>query len=326
MSWDVARAAIDALLAGANRDAPVTIGFLGGEPFANRALIHAAVAHAAAAGVRQRLDIRFSVTTNGTLLQPADLDLLRRHPFAVTIILDGARAVQDTQRPRHRSGGGSWSGVVARIAPLLASPGHAKLAARATVTRRDLDVAGRVAAIAVLGFPEVGVSPLRVARDSDMPLRGADWEAYLAALIAAAEIELARARAGQPIRLTNLAVALKQLHRGASSPYPCGAGGGYFSVAADGRWYACHRAIGDARYELGSSDGIDGARRRDFLLARHVHAQTDCGSCWARYLCSGACHQESEARTATSCDFIRAWLDFCLRAYCELSPVQGVAS
>jgi uncharacterized protein len=130
---------------------------------------------------------------------------------------------------------------------------------------------------------------------------------------------LKRFRRGLPIRLTNLAVALKQLHRGASSPYPCGAGGGYFSVSSQGRWYACHRAIGERAYELGSNEGLDEARRRDFLLQRHVHAQTACGSCWARYLCSGGCHQEAAARTPASCDFIRGWLDFCLKAYCELT-------
>jgi uncharacterized protein len=94
-------------------------------------------------------------------------------------------------------------------------------------------------------------------------------------------------------------------------------------VSAEGRWYACHRAIGDAEFELGANGGIDAERRRAFVSRRHVHAQTDCVSCWARYLCSGGCHQEAAARSAASCDFIRGWLSFCLAAYCELSaPAQ----
>ncbi|QLH38116.1 MAG: radical SAM protein [Defluviicoccus sp.] len=105
MAWDVARAAIDRLLAVAEPGAPVTIGFLGGEPFANRKLIHEAVAYATASGGRLGLDVRFSVTTNGTLLRAPDLPLLRRHPFAVTVSLDGSAEVQDAQRPRHRGGG-----------------------------------------------------------------------------------------------------------------------------------------------------------------------------------------------------------------------------
>jgi uncharacterized protein len=64
-------------------------------------------------------------------------------------------------------------------------------------------------------------------------------------------------------------------------------------------------------------------RRRRFLEDRHVHAQTDCRTCWARYLCSGGCHQEAESRTAESCDFVRGWLEFCLTAYCELGGGQS---
>jgi uncharacterized protein len=319
MAWAVARAAIDRLLAGASRDAPVTIGFLGGEPFANRTLIHTAVAYASAEGARLGLDVRFSVTTNGTLLRPEDIALMQRHAFAVTVSIDGSPDVQNRQRPRARTGRGSWWQMAACTALLLAAPGRARIAARATVTRDDLDIAGRIQTITALGFPETGVSPLRTAANSGAVLRDEDWPVYFTRLTEAATIELSRLQVGLPMRLTNLAVALKQLHRGACSPYPCGAGGGYFSVAADGHWYACHRAVGDDRFRLGSNAGLDTNSRRAFLLARHVHAQAACQSCWARYLCSGACHQEAQGRTQASCDFIRAWLEFCLRAYCELS-------
>lgn len=324
MEWAIAQAAIDRLVAEADPGAPITIGFLGGEPFVNRWLIHRAVDYAASQAARHRLDIRFSVTTNGTLLEPADIALLRDHSFAVTVSLDGGADVQDRQRPRHNGGGGSWRAAVDRVAPLLAAPGKAKIAARATVTRGNLDIATALETLAARGFPEVGFAPLRVGPAGSGALRDEDWPDYVAALIAASRRELDRLRGGLPIRLTNLAIALKQLHRGAASPYPCGAGGGYFSVSAAGRWYACHRAIGDATYELGSNTGLDLARRREFVLRRHVHAQPECQSCWARYLCSGGCHQEAGTRSAASCDFIRGWLSFCLATYCELGgPLQA---
>jgi uncharacterized protein len=325
MTWPIARAAIDRLFETARTDSPITIGFLGGEPFANRPLIHQAVAYAAEQGQCHGYDVRFSVTTNGTLLRPADLDLLRRHPFAVTISLDGSAAVNDAERRDRHGAGGSWRLAAERIAGLLAAPGQAKLAARATVTRHDLDLCARLEALAALGFPEIGFAPLRVGPEKSGLLRQQDWPLYLEALIRAARREIERIERGLPIRLTNLAVALKQLHRGASSPYPCGAGGGYFSVSADGRWYACHRAIGDPAFELGSNGGLDPVRRRRFLAARHVHAQTECGRCWARYLCSGGCHQEVNSRTVASCDFVRGWLTFCLQAYCELGSTAREA-
>jgi uncharacterized protein len=319
MSATTARAAVDRLLDGGDPDAPFTVGFLGGEPFVNRRLIRDVVEYAARRAAARVLDVRFSVTTNGTLLEPDDLALLRMHSFAVTVSVDGDQAVHDRQRPESRPGRASWAETVRRVRPLLESPGRARIAARATVTRSALDPARLFRALVKLGFADIGLSPLR--RAPVGALRDSDWPVYLAALIALASEEIAGLKRGEPLRLTNLAVALKQLHRGAASPYPCGAGGGYFSVAADGTWYACHRAIGEPEYALGNNAGLLADKRRAFLKERHVHSQTDCATCWARYLCSGGCHQEAATRSSASCDFIRGWLDFCLRTYTELGPV-----
>jgi uncharacterized protein len=320
MRWETARAAIDALLARADAAAPITVGFLGGEPFANRPLLHASVDYAKRAGERRGLDVRFSVTTNGTLLRAEDIALLRAHRFAVTISIDGGAAVQDRQRPAAgKRAAGSFARLERAVAPLLADPGLAQIAARATVTRHDFDLLRRFNDILEIGFPEVGFAPLRMDKGGGDALRDQDWPGYLDALMAVAKTELARARTGAGLRLTNFAVALKQIARGASSPYPCGAGGGYFSVAADGRWYACHRAIGTVEFEMGDNSSLDAERRHHFLVGRHVHAQEACRTCWARYLCSGACHQEATARNESGCGFIRGWLEFCLGAYCEIS-------
>lgn len=316
MTEATARAAVDRLFANADAAYPVTVGFLGGEPFVNRALVHAIVAYAASAGRSRGLDVRFAVTTNATLLRADDLALLRDHPFAVTVSLDGGAGVQNAQRPM-RGGRASFGAVSAGIAALLANPGSARIAARATVTRDNLDLEGAFASIRALGFREAGFAPLR-SSPSGNALSAADWPHYLGALQRLARSELDVARHGGEIALSNIAIALKQLHRGASAPYPCGAGGGYFSVSAEGRWYACHRAIGSVDYELGDNGGLDRAKRRTFLERRHVDAQADCRVCWARYLCSGGCHQEKAARSEASCDFIRGWLEFCLQTYCDL--------
>lgn len=327
MRWETARAAVDRLLGCADPARPITIGFLGGEPFLNRPLLHRLVDYAAGLGAERHLDVRYSVTTNGTLLTEADRRLLRRHPFAVTVSLDGEEAAHDRNRP-NKAGRGSWRRAMQGIGPLLREPGRAQVAARATVGRGNMKLSANLAALAGEGFAEIGFSPLRASPGGADAISGADWRDYVEALEEAAEVELSRLRAGLPIRLTNLAIALKHIHRGFASPYPCGAGGGYFSVAADGAWYACHRAVGEEAYRLGDNDGLDEAKRALFLGARHVDAQTECTSCWARYLCSGGCHQEVAARTPESCDFVREWLRFCLVAYCELRgnrmPSEGV--
>ncbi|HVS82905.1 MAG TPA: SPASM domain-containing protein [Pyrinomonadaceae bacterium] len=276
---------------------------------------------AAAEGDKRGLDVRFSVTTNGTLLREEDIELFRRHRFAVTVSVDGGARIQNLQRPLPVNQHGSYALLRDATKSLLSNPGSAFIAARATVTRFDLNLRKRFEAILSMGFPEVGFAPLRAAGENAGALKDEDWPKYLAALTETAEPELERARHGESIRLTNLAVGLKQLYRGASSPYPCGAGGGYFSVAANGDWYACHRAIGSAAYYLGDNEGIERTRQQEFLSARHVHAQAACRQCWARYLCSGGCHQEASSRTESACGFIRGWLEFCLASYCEL--VEG---
>ncbi len=102
MTRETALAAIDRLLAGADPGAPVTVGFLGGEPLTNRALVHEVVGYARGAAAPRGLDLRFSITTNGTLLSPADIALIRAERFAVTVSLDGDAAIQDRQRPAAR--------------------------------------------------------------------------------------------------------------------------------------------------------------------------------------------------------------------------------
>lgn len=309
-------AAVDRLLDSADPAHPVTVGFLGGEPLVNRQLVHSVVAHASRRGAEMGLDVRFSITTNGTLLTEVDIDLICAHRFAVTVSIDGDAQAHDLWRT-DKNGQGTFARVIERIAPLLKRANGAQIAARMTVGSGTFDLATRLQAIWAIGFQEAGVAPLRTASDGSN-IGESEWASYLEQLIEVSRGELARAYAGHPIRLSNLAVALKQIHVGASSPYPCGAGGGYFSVAADGRWYACHRAIGDDKFLMGDSSGLDSKARRMFLIERHVHSQSSCSTCWARYLCSGSCHHEASNRTTAGCDFIRGWLEFCLASYCEL--------
>jgi uncharacterized protein len=316
MEREIAIEAIDRLLAGAE-GRRVTIGFIGGEPFLNRSLIHECVEYARERGRELGTHVGFSVTTNATVLEPADLDLMRRNGFSVSVSLDGVGALNDRHR-RDRVGSSS-SRAIEAVRPLLDDPGRARVAARVTVPRDDLRVLGRVEALAAAGFGEVGVSPLRSSAEPELQLRDEDWAKFLAEMVRAGEAEWGRVRGGGAWRFSNLAIALKELHRGSCRPLPCGAANGYVSLSARGEYFTCHRAVDDARYRLGSlTEGLDSGARGRFLLARHVERQEPCRSCWARYLCGGGCHVEVIAAGRTGCDYIRGWLDYCLGLYDEL--------
>jgi uncharacterized protein len=313
MEPELALAAIDRLLAGAG-GRRVTVGFIGGEPFLNRRLIHQCVEYARGRGRELKTPVGFSITTNATLLTPADLDLMRRHGFSVSVSLDGVGALND--RHRHDRRGSSSERAIEAVRPLLDDAGSAKVAARVTVPRDDLRVLERVEALTSAGFREVGVSPLRSSAEPGLRLQGQDWPAFLAEMIRAAEAEWDRVRHGGTWQFSNLAIALKELHRGSSRPLPCGAANGYVSLGADGSYFTCHRTIDDPRHQLGNlATGLDREARSRFLKARHVDRQQPCRSCWARYLCGGGCHVEVLAEGRTGCDYILGWLEYCLGLY-----------
>jgi uncharacterized protein len=321
MPEHVAIAAVDRLME-APRGARVTIGFIGGEPLLHREILYRTVRYARSRATETGVHVGFSITTNATLIQDEDVALLRDHAFAVSVSVDGDAATHDRHRAS-RNGLGSHARALKALAPLLAAPGRARLAARATVTADDMRVAERVRPLLELGFHEVGVSPARVGPAPELVLRGADWRCFLREMERAAEEELARVRAAagrEPFRFGNLGVALKQIHRGACRPLPCGAGYGYASVDVEGRYFTCHRTVGDLRFLIGEGhSGTSQDARRRFVDARHVDRQEPCRTCWARYLCGGGCHAEVVAAGRDSCEYVRGWLEHCLRTYNEIA-------
>jgi uncharacterized protein len=314
MALETALRAIDRLLEspGAER---VSVGFIGGEPLLNRRVLHASVAHAVNRAAGPGRTISFGITTNGTLVEADDIALFRAHPFAITVSLDGTRAINDALRPS-KNLCSSFDAATARIRPLLQDPGHARIAARVTITRRNLNIAEHLDALADAGFSEIGVSPLRTSPDDALALTEDDWPAYLSAMKTAGEKEWQRVRRGGDFLFSNLAIALKQLHRGAWRTLPCGAANNYVSVSATGDYFTCHRTIDDPRFFLGSSEtGALYDARQAFVRSRSVDTQQPCRTCWARYLCGGGCHAEVIRSGRAGCDYIRGWLEYCISLY-----------
>jgi uncharacterized protein len=318
MSIEIAKQAIDShLRRSVSRSA--SIGFIGGEPLLNRPVLHESVAYAASEAARLGVRITFGITTNGVLLSPADIALLRAYPFAVTVSVDGTREAHDALRTT-RSGAPSFDGIMKRVAPLLSNPGLAKVAARVTLTRLNLDVSACVDSLARAGFAEIGVSPLRTGPNPSLRLEGDDWGALLDAMKAAAACEWTRVKDTQDaIRFSNFATALKQLYRGACDALPCRSAAGYVSLSAEGRYYTCHRTVGDASCDVGDiASGPSAQARRQFLEHHHVDEQEPCRTCWARYLCGGGCHAEVLQAGRSGCDYIRGWLEYCISLYPQI--------
>ena len=322
MSTQVAHAATDRLISEAAPGGDLLLGFMGGEPFLHRTLMRNVVPYARQRAEASGRTIRFSVTTNATLLTEDDVQFLAREDFQVAVSIDGPKALNDSQRPL-KGGGSAYEKVVEALEKFdrIGRPRH--LSARATVAPRRGPLRPILDHLIKLGFDSVGFSPILVSPDPSSAFTESDFENFREEMIQcgirAKEALLAR----EVYPFSNFETALHEIHRGSHRPYPCGAGAAYLSVDADGGLFACHRLVGDERFAMGNVfSRSDVVRRAAHLSERHVHTQEPCQSCWARYLCGGGCYHEVERRGRISCDYIRAWLTFCIASYAEISSLM----
>lgn len=319
MERETALRSVDLLLAGAAPGAKVNLAFMGGEPLSNRALLREVTAYAGREAALREIDCRFSVTTNGTLLNGDDAGFFEDYGFAVTVSLDGTAEQHDRLRP-FKGGKGSFDHIVARIEPLLQRQRRMQVSARVTVTPFNMNLPKTLDLFIGMGFHSVGFSPLLRAANGQAEMVPGDLSEMLEAMIACGLAFEQSVLQGRRYPFSNMQNALRELQRGTHRPYPCGAGAGYFGVSADGELSACHRFVGDEQGAIGTLErGVDPQRQAIWLRQRHVHQQQPCGGCWARYLCGGGCHHEVLARGRGACDYIRGWLHYTIGAHQRLA-------
>ena len=318
MPEEVAESSVELLFSDVQPGERVNLSFLGGEPLTNRGLLQRATEAAVRIAHSKGVIVTFSITTNGTLLSPADGEFFEHHGFAVTISLDGIGEEHDRLRP-FKSGRGSYDRIVDNVTPLLAMQRRMQVSARVTVTPKNLHLPETLDRFIDMGFHSVGFSPMlssptgREAMDADA------LELMLAQMISCGEEFERRVVSHRRYPFTNMVNAMTEIHKGTHRPYPCGAGASYLGVSATGDLFACHRFVDDPGGSMGSVfEGVDEQRQQQWLTDRHVHRQEPCSSCWARYMCGGGCHHEVIKRGRPACDYIRGWLHYCLQAYVRL--------
>ncbi len=321
MPLENALRAVDALVEQTPPGGRFNLAFMGGEPLINRPVLRAATQYAVAQAEAKGLKPLFSITTNGTLLTEEDGAFFEQHGFAVTISLDGVGEQHDQLRP-YKGGKGSFERIMRNVRPLLAMQSNMQVSARVTVTPRNLALKEMLDEFLAEGFHSVGFSPMLNAPSGQDEMAREDLELLLSEMIRCGQAFERAALAGERYAFANMANALREIDKGTHRPYPCGAGAGYMGVSAEGELYACHRFVNDEAGLLGNlAQGVDGAKQQAWLSQRHVHQQSPCNRCWARYQCGGGCHHEVMARERSACDYVRAWLHYCMDAHTRLSSL-----
>jgi uncharacterized protein len=322
MALETAKASVDLMLADKQPGERAHLAFMGGEPLVQRDILRATTLYAAREAERRQVRLGFAITTNGTLLDESDADFFEEHGFAVTISLDGPAELHDRLRP-YKGGRGSFERITKAVVPLITRQRKAQVSARVTVTPQHEDLPAILDQFIGMGFYSVGFSPMLNSPSGRGEMSRDDLARMLDGMVACGVAFERRTIAGERYPFANMLQALREIRRGTHRPYPCGAGAGYLGVSAGGDLFACHRFVDDDAGAMGSlAAGVDRTRRAAWLGERHVHRQSPCKTCWARYLCGGGCHHESLARERRACDYIRGWLHYCLGAYARLSATR----
>lgn len=322
MSIETAFKSIDLLLKNCPENGTVQLTFLGGEPLINRKAIREAVSYAETKAKEKNITVRYSITTNGTLLTEEDAVFFETHGFAVTISLDGLKETHDAQRPM-KGGKGSFDRVMQNIKPLLALQKNMQVSARVTVTPENTNLAEALDEFVRMGFHSVGFSPLLRSSNGQGEMTLESLAVMLENMIACGLNFEKNVLAGNRYPFLNMVNAMREISKGTHRPYPCGAGAGYMGVSADEELFACHRFVNeDAGYMGDLNTGINSEKQNNWLSTRHVHNQNPCSQCWARYLCSGGCHHEVIEKGRPACDYIRSWLTYSIQAHERLSRLK----
>lgn len=293
MPIETGKKAIDFLIEKSYGRENLEVDFFGGEPLMAWDTVVETVNYARSIEKQHGKNFRFTITTNGILLDDEKIEYINREMSNCVLSLDGRKEVNDRIRytPNHK---GSYDTIVPKFKKLVegrTKEGRTDYYVRGTFTKYNLDFASDVLHIAGLGFRELSVEP--VVTDPKLPY--AITEEDLPAIFSEYDrlYEIMEQNPGKfnffhfKIDLNQGPCAIKRL-RG------CGCGNEYVAITPDGEVYPCHQFVGIEKWKMGNIfDGkIDGGIK-DYFARTHIYSKKGCSDCWARFYCSGGCNANS---------------------------------
>ncbi len=293
MSCEVGKKALDFLIANSGSRRNLEVDFFGGEPTMNWGVVKQLVAYGRSAEEAHGKKFRFTLTTNGLLLNDGITEFCNREMANVVLSLDGRREVNDRMRPT-RNGKGSYDIIVPKFQKFAKERGEKDYFIRGTFTRENLEFSEDVLHFADLGFEKMSMEPVVGLPEEPYAIREEDLPVILAQYDKLAAEYVKRRREGRGFIFFHFQIDLKQGPCVAKRLSGCGSGTEYLAVTPWGDFYPCHQFVGDERYLLGNVD--DGIVRTDicdsFKLC-NVYAKPKCRECFARFYCSGGCAANS---------------------------------
>ena len=289
MSFEVGKRALDFLVENSGSRHNLEVDFFGGEPLMNFDVVKQLVEYARSIEKEKGKNFRFTLTTNGILIDDDVIDFANREMSNVVLSLDGRKEVHDRYRVDYE-GNGSWEKIVPKFKKLVDARGGKNYYMRGTFTHANPDFLSDIKVMLDLGFKELSMEPVVCAPDDPSALAEADKEIVLDQYEKLAELMLKKHREGDPFTFYHYMIDLKSgpcIYKRISG---CGSGTEYMAVTPWGDLYPCHQFVGEEKYKLGDVfGGVTNTAAQDEFAECNVYSREECRTCWARLYCSGGC-------------------------------------
>ena len=289
MSLEVGKRALDFLIENSGTRRNLEVDFFGGEPLMNFDVVKELVKYARGREKETGKNFRFTLTTNGMLIDDDVIDFANRECSNVVLSLDGRREVHDRYRVDY-AGNGSWERIVPKFQKLVEARGGKNYYMRGTFTHANPDFLNDIKEMLSLGFRELSMEPVVTSPDDPSALTEEDLPTVLRQYEELAELMQEKRREGDPFTFYHYMIDLKDgpcIYKRVSG---CGSGTEYMAVTPWGDLYPCHQFVGDEKFRLGDVwHGVDNKAIQDEFESCNVYARPECRSCWAKLYCSGGC-------------------------------------
>ncbi len=293
MSFEVGKKALDFLMANSGGRRNLEVDFFGGEPLMNWQVVKQLVEYGRSQEESHNKRFRFTLTTNGVLLNDEIMEFCNQEMSNVVLSLDGRKEVNDRMRP-FRKGDGSYDLIVPKFQKFADSRNQTNYYVRGTFTRNNLDFSKDVLHFADLGFKQMSMEPVVASPKEPYAIREEDLPQILEEYDKLAVEYIKRQREGKGFNFFHFMIDLNQGPCVAKRLSGCGSGTEYLAVTPWGDLYPCHQFVGQEGFLLGNVDeGITNTRVQDEFKLCNVYAKEKCRDCFARFYCSGGCGANS---------------------------------
>ena len=289
MSFEVGRRALDYLIEHSGSRTNLEVDFFGGEPLMNWEVVKQLVAYARTREEPCHKHFRFTLTTNGMLIDDDVIDFANREMSNVVLSLDGRKEIHDRLRVDF-AGNGSWDRIVPKFQKLVRARGGKNYYMRGTFTHANPDFLQDIHTMLDLGFTELSMEPVVCDPSDPAALTEEDLPVVLEQYELLAKEMLERKRSGRPFTFYHYMIDLT----GGPCVYKrisgCGSGTEYMAVTPWGDLYPCHQFVGEESFKLGNIwDGVTSPAVQEEFRSCNAYSRPACTDCWARLYCSGGC-------------------------------------